>query len=134
MLPRNADLTPAFENAGNPFKIFKNLNTYNEHIETLSTMESSRRCNTEQNKNNLFITNDISDSMLPIIDSPKEFNMFKSQMKKPDLFSKPILDKIDQIVNYSSILLFSNFKIVQNQTYLDFKERNQENWYIIHLN
>ncbi len=124
LLPKNADLSFAFEQDCKPLKTFPNKDSFYEGVETSSTYETSRRVVTGENKNSVFIThNDSEVCVLPkISDSSLKTEKRSRKSKKPTI-KKPGFYEI-----FNNVLLFSNFNIVPNETFQLFKERNEDRW------
>ena len=148
LIPKTADLTPAFNREGHPMQLnMKNVkeiyakNKVKDEIETENYLEKikynledySNADKKEKNiESNLFITvapvnNKVKSKIPTDLTSPN---------KTEAAFKKTITDKEkeDEIIKeylqtkHKTYLLFSNYKIVRNEEYHNFKFNNDERW------
>ncbi len=130
LIPKGADLTPAFENEGNnPLQInMKDQSDFdNENIEERNeNYNEIKYINNIDDNDNFFITKPNTNIKRPNTDYEieKRANLIKTDYTKNS--------KIEESKNITQekrkVIMFSNFQVIQNDEYNKFHSENFSNW------
>ena len=145
IIPKNSDLTPAFNKDGNPLSFNKELDLFSLYSSNdrndndVGEKIDKTKWDFDENKDGLFITNTHGENR----SSSQSRNLSKSANKSSTFSSNRIKevylnmehkfktkmnDISDKHLNENIILLFSKFKIIKNENYKTFQSRHIEKW------
>ena len=155
IIPRDADLTPAFNKEGNPLSVNKELEmdiTYNSPSKKVIEREEIKenfKLNSEDRKDDLFITgaNDEYEKSIRskikkstkkqaktkdiIMNSSNKINQMDNEVSEKSLLRSVTESDDYEVHETSHVLMFSDYKIMKNGSYKNFYNRNLNKWGLI---
>ncbi|MCQ2817558.1 MAG: hypothetical protein MJ252_09870 [archaeon] len=145
LIPKGADLSPAFEANGHPMQLNKNFKeefektSYPDDYDTAAYDVNKYNKNMEYEPDGFFITKQPNVNPMDFIEVSKPKTPLEKEIKKEESVKENIKEeepkKEKEKENIpqpepikEKMLLFSNFKVIQNESYHLFYKTNQDKW------